>query len=225
MEYIKAFLGLNKKDWFDAPIDKTGLTKFIVATDWHIGSKYQDMKDALTQVMRLIPNGRTVLTGDIGDRSSCPKNKVNEVTTLINVLKAKFGKYYIYGNHERMGFPSKEDYAPLILQNDAGDSIGFTHYDLISDYDKWSKYRAKEPGASWLKLLQVDLFDDMDHLKAKRPLPKGFLDRAIKYAKHYGLKKLVGGHFHVESERRYIDKDSGIEVVLLPAHKINEVWL
>ena len=81
----------------------------------------------------------------------------------------------------------------------------------------------KPPGASWLGRIVADIFDDLDHLKALRPLPKQFLPNAVKYCETYGLDYLVCGHFHCEAERRYyVD---GKVIIILPAHKVNEVWI
>lgn len=209
----------HKKDWQDAPKDTTGLTRFIVANDLHIGSKYQDNPNANQELSKLECNCFTVLNGDLFDRSACKRKGVWYLTVHMNYYINKFGAYYIMGNHERNGV----NFEPLILTTENMIRVGFAHGDLISNYAKWAKYRMKPPGASWLGLIIADIFDDLDHLKALRVLPKGFLENAVKYCQSYELDVLVLGHFHPEAERRYYV--SGKVIIILPAHRINEVWI
>lgn len=208
-----------KKDWYDAPTVTTGMTKFIVACDLHIGSKYQDNPNAHLELSKLKNDGLTVLNGDIFDRSAANPRDLAYLTTFMNIYKDRFGACYILGNHERDGI----EYPPLVITTENMLRVGFAHGDLISNYTKWAKYRMKPPGASWLGLIIADIFDDLDHLKAMRPLPKQLLPNAVKYCQTYGLDVLVLGHFHVEKERRYyVD---GKVIIILPAHRINEVWI
>lgn len=209
----------KKQDWLPAPEPRTGMTKFIVACDLHIGSKYQDNPNALAELYTLKNDGRTVLNGDLFDRACCPKKDVPYLTTLMNYFQRKFGSCYVLGNHERWLTDSR----PAITTTENMMRVGFAHGDLISNYAKWTKYRMKPPGASWLGLIIADIFDDLDHLKAMMPLPKGFLENAVKYCQTYNLDILICGHFHPESERRYyVD---GKVIIILPAHKINEVYI
>ncbi len=219
MDYIKAYLGLAKKDWEDEPTDIFGMIDFDVFTDIHHGSKYEDNPNAFKELKTLPPSPRLVLTGDIIDRSCCSLEDVIRLTEAMYELKKIHGPRYIMGNHERNGI----SFEPYLFLLPDGRVVGFTHYDLISDYDKWSKYRMKKPGSNWLGLLKTDILDDMDHLKAMRPLPKGFLDSAVKYCNHYGIDILIGGHFHVAKQRRY--KKQGKQIILLPAHRKSKVWV
>lgn len=226
MEWIKAILGIKPKlGWFTLNYEyaRSGVfTKYLVANDLHIGSKYQDNQFAHEELSKLLVDGFTILNGDIFDRSCCKKDLVTYLTSEMNSYKMRFGKYYLMGNHERNGI----DITPLILNNSVSKKcIGFAHGDLISKSkrDKWREYRLKKPGSNWFGLLKTDIFDDMDHLKAMRPLPKDFLDSSVDYCNYYGLDVLVCGHFHVESERRYYYERK--EIIILPAHKINEVWI
>lgn len=209
----------QKKDWYVAPTDTTGMTKFTVACDLHIGSKYQDNPNALAELYALKNDGMTILDGDIFDRACAKPKDIMSITVHMNYYINKFGGNYIMGNHERNGIK----YEPLILTTEKMLRVGFSHGDLISDYEKWYKYRLKPPGASWLGLIVADIFDDLDHIKAMRPLPKQFIPNAVKYCKTYSLDYLVCGHFHCETERRYyVD---GKVIIILPAHRINEVWI
>lgn len=218
IDYAKAYFGKPKKDWEDAPKDTTGLTCFKVVNDLHIGSKYQDNPKALELLQSLTHDGRTVLNGDIFDLTCCKKKEVNKLELLVESYLTAFGHYYKTGNHEAWDTITQ----PLVLNNN-GIRVGFAHGDLTSDFKKWSKYRKKKHGAGWFKLLASDFLDDLDHLKAMRPLPKQFLPNAEKYCQQYGLSVLVVGHFHPEAERRY--KINNKLIIILPAHKLNEVWL
>lgn len=218
IDYIKSYLGLSKKDWEDAPKDKLGLTRFKVANDLHIGSEYQDNPKALKELEMLNNDGYTVLNGDIFDLACCKKRDVLKIRNMAIATYLHFKEHYTFGNHERMGC----EFEPLIKTVREW-RVGFTHGDLISDYEKWYKYRRKPHGSSKFKLILTSVLDDLDHLKAMRPLPKGFLDRAANYCNKYNLDVLVCGHFHPEAERRY--KVGNKLIVILPAHKINELWL
>ena len=228
--YIKSFLGLSKKDWQDAPNETIakalGKTLFTVANDLHIGSKYQDNENAIIDLAFLQNNGFTVLNGDIFDPRCCSESSVQYVREAILFSIDKFGEYYRMGNHEAWeGYllcKKPIHYSPLVIRSN-GKNIGFSHGDLISDFKKWLKYRMKKHGSNKFKLLVTDFLDDLDHLKAMRPLPKKFLPNAYEYCLKYDLDILVCGHFHPEAERRYFYKDK--EIVILPAHKINKVWL
>ena len=209
----------NKKAWSDAPANTNGLTKFIVANDLHIGSKYQDNDMALGELGKLKNDGLTILNGDLFDRACAKKDDLLWLDLIFQRYVRTFGDNYVMGNHERNGV---ETY-PLIKKTNAGLVVGFTHGDLLSNFDKWLMYRMKPPGASWFGLLITSLFDNLDHIKAMRPLPEKFLHNAVKYCQTYSLDYLVLGHFHPESERRYyID---GKVIIVLPAHKINDVYI
>lgn len=222
MRYIKAFL-FNKYDhkWSSAPTDKTGLTPFRIANDLHIGSEYQDNPNALQELSQLKYDGSTILLGDIFDLACCKKSRVEELEYFLKKFVGIFGENYIMGNHERNGV--SDFYSVLSYITQSGKRYAFTHGDLISDFDKWSKYRKKPRGASFFQLLFTKFLDDLDHLKAKRPLPKGFIERAYDYCVQNNVDGVVCGHFHPEEERRYYYQ--GKTIIILPAHKVNEVWL
>lgn len=220
IDYAKAYFVKPKKDWQDAPKDTTGLTCFKVVNDLHIGSKYQDNPSALSILNSLENDGFTVLNGDIFDLACCKKKEVYGLLGFYRHFVSKFGDAYKLGNHERLGV----DNSPLIKRTSFTNLVvGFTHGDLISDYEKWSEYRLKPHGAGFFKLLFTDFLDDLDHLKAMRPLPKKFLPNALAYCEKFGLDVLVCGHFHCEAERRY--NVNGKLIIILPAHKVNYLYI
>ena len=218
MSFLSKLLG-NKQDWSDAPTNTDGLTKFIVANDLHIGSKYQDNPNALEELKKLNHDGYTILNGDLFDFACSEKEDLWWIDLAFINFKSIFQDHYIMGNHERNGV----QYAPLVKKTIAGLYVGFAHGDLIANYEKWSTYRKKKPGASWLGLLVTSILDDLDHLKAMRPLPKRFLFEAYRYCIRHGLDALVCSHFHPEAERRY--SVYGKTIIILPAHKVNEVYI
>lgn len=218
----------KQPEWQSAPKDTAGLTRFLVANDLHIGSEYQDNPLALDQVLALENDGKTILAGDICDFSCCPENKLENLMEIYKNLRHKFANYYLTGNHERDGMGTRS----IILSVRNVAQVYFTHGDLDSNFSKWFKYRYGKKGASKLKLIQTKLFDNLDWIKARRPLPDGFLENAAKKAIENNCEYYVCGHFHVEEQRRYLVnvKSSegwvrGVVVIVLPAHKINEVWL
>lgn len=221
LRYLKAYLfGKYDHKWESAPTDHTGLTMFTVANDLHIGSEYQDNPNAFEELCKLNNDSSTILIGDIFDLACCPKDRVFELENLMNTFIIRFRDSYIMGNHERNG--GLDDIA-LSHRTKAGKYFAFAHGDLISDYDKWSKYRLKPRGASFFQLLFTKFLDDLDHLKAMRPLPDGFIERAYEYCVKNKVDGVVCGHFHPEKERRYYYQ--GKTIIILPAHKINQVWL
>lgn len=222
MRYLKALFGKYDHEWTTPnyhPVAVQGLTKFKVANDLHIGSEYQDNPNALAELVVLANDGRTVLNGDIFDLACCSKATVTPLRDLVSFYQRRFGKFYRLGNHERMS----RDHDDLIITTDAGKRVLFEHGDLISDFKKWYAYRLKEQGSSKLGLKITKLLDNLDHIKKMRPLPKGFIENAARMCVNVNADAIVVGHFHVERERRYYHQ--GKEIVILPAHKINEVWL
>lgn len=194
-----------------------------VANDLHYGSEFQDNPDVPEIILSMKPDKKTYAIGDIFDRSCCPKSRVESLTIEMSDFIIKMGDAYVYGNHERAGI----NHSHIIHQLRSGKKVYLTHGDLESDPEKWIDYRMKkELGASKLGLLRVKLFDNMDWIKANifyNKLPKGFLERAAAKAKAFHCDYYVCGHFHVTSERRY--NVNGVTIILLPAHKLNRVWL
>lgn len=186
---------------------------WTVANDCHIGSKYNDDPTLKDKLLKLRNDGKTILNGDIGDLACCKNKDVDDVQLFVNHLKAIFGNRYIFGNHEREGL--RDRYF-------VKDGIFFTHGDLDSNYDKWSKYRVKPKGAAWYKLPFIAILDGLDFFKDKRPLPKGFLEAAAAKAIDNGCHTYVCGHFHPVKMREYMVR--GVRIVVLPAG-INQVWL
>lgn len=196
-----------------------GWTPIRVLNDVHIGEVYQDNPNALDIVLKLMCDGRTVLNGDIIGMAVCDKKEVHYLSMLYIKLKEKFGRFYRKGNHEREGF----DDDLCIIQMNNGKKYGFEHGDLLSDFDKWSKYRQKPKGAGGLKKLLGRFIDGLDEYKGNRPLPEGFIENAAAWCEQNGTDGLVVGHFHTKTERRYFYK--GKWIIALPAHNLNVVWL
>lgn len=189
------------------------LNEWTIGNDCHIGSKYNDDPSLKSKLIQLSNNGRTALLGDIGDLACCKNKDVDDVQLFVDHLKTIFGKKYVFGNHEREGMKNR-----FFVQ----DNIFFTHGDLDSDYDKWSKYRLKKKGAAWYKLPFIAILDGLDFFKDKRPLPNGFLQRAAAIALENNCHTYVCGHFHPVKMREYIV--NGVRIVVLPAG-INKVML
>lgn len=179
-----------------------------VINDIHIGSKYNDDPKAKEKLDKLISNGSIILNGDIVDLSACKKKDVPKLRAYQALLKEKWGFFYIRGNHDLLPKSSKE----LVL----GKTL-FTHGHLIGDkkrVEKWTKYENKEAGANFWKLIWVDIADDMDWIKGKRPLPNDIIDAAVKLAKSYDCVEIILGHYHPLKELRY--ERQGVVVRCLP---------
>lgn len=180
----------------------------LVVNDIHIGSKYNDDPEAKSKLDKLIPDGVTVLNGDIVDLSACKKKDVKQLRAYQDRLKEKWGYFYIRGNHDLMPTWYKE----LII----GKTL-FTHGHLVGDSKrvaKWTKYENKKAGANFWKLIWVDVADDMDWIKGMRPLPDDIIRSAAKLAKSYGCVEVILGHYHPLKELRY--EHDGVVVRCLP---------
>jgi predicted phosphodiesterase len=222
VRYIKALFGKYDHKWTEPPKNTQGLTRFLVGNDWHIGSKYQDnpfITETLYDILSTPVDPYLVLNGDIFDFTCAPKSELPHLYRLYEKTRAHLGNRLISGNHDT----KKPHSTDLILETGSGKRVLFEHGDLISDHAKWAKYREREHGASNFKLFQTALFDNMDWVKSKRPLPKGFIERASQRLHDLNCDVLVVGHFHVESERRY--NFNRKTIVILPAHRLNKVWL
>lgn len=194
-------------------------TKFIIANDLHIGSYYQDNPNAWKELLDLTHDQKTILLGDIFDLSCCKNKDVERLSNLMNKQMEKFGDHYIMGNHERNGV----NLFPLKKTLKSGQVVGFAHGDLIYKPQKWIKYRKKAHGASWIKLLFTRIFTHFDFIKGIRPLPDEFINHAYEYCIFNNLDILVCGHFHPDSQHEVFINNK--RLIVLPAHKINEVWL
>lgn len=178
--------------------------KFIIANDCHLGSKYNDDSSLYATIPNLKADKHTILLGDIIDLACCKEEHVDALIESRLMLKLKHGDNYISGNHERDIYSTFR-----VIGN-----VFFAHGDLEANFEKWSKYRAKGFGAGKFKRHIVSLFDKMDFIKAKRPLPKVFLDNAAEIAKRNNCDYYVCGHFHPETKR--VINHNGVTIIIMP---------
>lgn len=234
IRYIKALFGKYDHNWTEfesnwfsvnsGDFSGSGLTPFFIGNDWHYGSEYQDNPDVEHWTNRILGDvielHGIILNGDIIDLACCKKEDVPRLRDLQKKLIDKLGKNYNFGNHERSG---TQDYH-LVKKTKSGKNVFFHHGDLYGDSaHKWSAYRLKEQGSTKLGLLKTKLFDQMDWIKGKRPLPKNYIEDLTFEMTEFGYDIAVVGHFHVEKARRY--EYQGKVIIILPAHQISEVWL
>lgn len=185
------------------------MTKFTVVNDCHYGSRYQDDPRILDKLLLLPADANTVFIGDNVDLACCPKSDVKNLEKLELSFHLKHGKNYDHGNHERISL----EYKYIIKETASGSRVLFVHGDLEGNPVKWHDYRGKSHGASLLKLAATFVFDGMDWLKDKRPLPDGFLDRAAYLAMRMRCQYYVCGHFHPLEKREY--DQSGIKIIIM----------
>lgn len=189
--------------------------KALVVNDIHLFSKYQDDSEAQQKLDALDPHNPQaagvaviVLNGDISDCSACAKKDVPKARNYQRSIINKWGDFYIRGNHD------------LIPNHRANLKIGktlFTHGHLLGDKKrvaKWVKYENKEAGAGRLKLIWVDVADDMDWIKGKRPLPEDIIEAAVDLALKMGCTEVILGHYHPLVELKYVRR--GVTVRCLP---------
>lgn len=187
------------------------MTQFLVVNDLHIGSKYCDDPMAKTALDNLVNDGKTILNGDIVDRSASPKKDQETLAAYMKSLIKKWGDAYISGNHELSFFNTK-----TYRITTSGKKVMFTHGDLIKDFDKWSAYRMKTPGAGLIKLLWVAFADTQDWVKDKintAKLEPMFKNAAAK-AKEAGCDYIVMGHLHPNKAIDVVR--DGVRIMILP---------
>lgn len=228
LRYIKALFGHYDHKWieFDTtfglqPIQGSS-SKFLVGNDWHYGSEYMDNMEVPHYIDDILHDKfpEIILNGDIIDMSCCPVSQVSRLRSIQEKLIKKLGENFRFGNHCRKGV----QYYDLVKTTVLGKKVWFEHGDLIGkNAEKWFKYRHKPAGSTKLGLLKTKLFDSMDWLKAKRPLPKNFIEDCHFEMDAKGYDIAVLAHFHPDKARRYEYK--GKVIIILPAHKLNEVWL
>ncbi|HEY9705659.1 MAG TPA: metallophosphoesterase family protein [Allocoleopsis sp.] len=177
--------------------------KYIIFSDTHIGSKYNDDPTLLDQIDNSDPSN-TILLGDIIDMACCHKKIVNDLRQYQLMLLNKFNDRYVSGNHCLLTSNLK------YIEN----GILFTHGDLISNFDKWWLYRLKTAGAGKLKLLWVSLVDNMDWLKENMIPKESVFKRAADVAKNHDCHTIVMGHFHPS---KVITRQFGdVKIIIVP---------
>lgn len=186
-------------------------TVFLVVNDLHIGSKYCDDPMAKVTLDNFFNDGKTILNGDIVDRTASPKKDQETLAAYMKTLIEKWGDAYISGNHEASFFNIK-----TIRTTASGKKVMFTHGDLIKDYAKWSAYRLKTPGAGPLKLLWVAFADTQDWVKDKINTSKlePMFKNAAAEAKDAGCDYIIMGHLHPTKTIDVVR--NGVRIMILP---------
>ena len=221
----------KKPKWTSGPSTtealKAGMTPFRWFSDLHFFSKYYDGKISYDFIMSLVPDGLTILGGDIIDRICALMKDLPYADRAYKILVERWGKFYITGNHEGDGVRRSE----LIITTDKGVRVMFVHYDLLLDLfkktTKWRDYRNREAGSTFWKGIQTWIFDKMDFVKGIRPLPDGFVEFVCDYALSQNCTVISGGHFHVLQQRHYtMNRPHGTcRAVFNPAHIESTVWV
>lgn len=78
--------------------------KIVQLTDTHVGFHYSlsQLKELVTKINKLKPD-LIVFTGDLIDEPQTFKSG-QELSNILNDLKAREGKFWIYGNHDHGGY-------------------------------------------------------------------------------------------------------------------------
>lgn len=144
--------------------------KFLIANDLHLGSKHatHTLDEVLDKVLEIVvrnTGATTVFNGDIVDMANCERKKVEYWKKELDWFAKKIteiGGTFIRGNHE-LNQVEAPDFVII-------DNVYFNH----GDYFFWSKekadaYRAKKPGAGFLKRWVTPIYDKLRHLKDAGP--------------------------------------------------------
>lgn len=241
LRYIKALFGVYDFKWQYTPCLVTPQPRVMhrMGGDFHIGSDYCDNPKLLPMVLEWIAKlkptdiiqKRMFLNGDIVDLKCCPPLMVDTLIRLNEGLHTLFGPNYVDdGNHGAIRYDGVT-LPYLIITSPSGMRYAMTHGDLLIDVlrrdtkkkNYWRSYRDRENGIEGFAKLKVKLLDSMDFVKAKRPLPEGYIELCSEFAASLNVNGIIVSHFHVEDTRWYTYL--GREHVFLPAHRFTEVYL
>lgn len=182
------------------------MKRFSVFNDLHIGSPYELMGLDVDLTTKIYPDTIGVSIGDVYDRKNVKKSLLPLLEQRLARHKSDFSGRYVGGNHELVPI----ELNPWIEI----DGIGFMHGDILFwDYNKASQFRAKSPGAGWLKRSFVQTIDELRTVKPEH-VGQDFFDRAEKYMKIIGCHTLICGHHHPKKVLKY-EKSFG-KIFILP---------
>ena len=181
------------------------MAREIFYSDLHVGSKIEMLRD---EIVSIWPDDHVHLIGDIVDMANCKKSEVSFYREIHDRLKARHGKRFIRGNHERMTILNE-----III----GDTWVAAHGDMEANPEHWIKYRSKSHGAGFFKRnLVVPFIKEVEDVIERKPKLE-FLERASKLAKLHGKQNYICGHFHPEKLiREFYD---GVNIYIIPRGK------
>lgn len=187
--------------------------KFIIGNDIHLGSKHATHTwDELKALVwgQLQTSKKIVLNGDIIDMANVPKKEVQNWKYRLETIAAmcaSHGAVFIRGNHS-LNQVEAPDWAII-------DGVFFTHgdmFNLLWDEQKSKEYRAKKPGAGFLKRAITPLYDNLRHLKPWKPSER-FYKAVDKIIDAHKPKAIVLGHTHPPSNIDFMYK--GVRILIL----------
>lgn len=185
----------------------------VVWTDVHLFAPNQLMTPKeFVQVMNFNPyeHGSTLLIGDIWDRVYCPKKQLPELEEQYAMFKKTLGPYMVSGNHSLV--------SPIGEFIKINDTV-FTHGDLESSPERWTKYREKEhglPGGPWgffkknVWSIAKEKFEEM----RESSIDNEFLERCYQLCLKVGASHYVCGHKH--PKKRVETTYKGVKITVLP---------
>lgn len=189
------------------------MTKFLIGNDLHIGSKHatHTYDDLLILVKSKIYSNekQVVLNGDIIDMANVPKKDVDfwkEKLEYLLYLCNACGPFFIRGNHE-LNQVEASDFAFV-------DGVYFKHGDLgiLWPLEKALEYRAKKPGAGFLKRMITPIYDNLRHLKPWNP-SECFYKAVDKIIEGHKPRAICLGHTHPVSNIDFMYK--GVRILIL----------
>lgn len=228
--YLKALFGVYDHKWQSQSDYFKSINSFLrdhafdieVINDLHIGSEYQDNPNA-QDLVDAVFNGTTsqwfFALGDIYDFVCAPSKNLYDMSEKFYKLRERLKNRYRMGNHEAEGVEAVE----LVERLPNGTVVWLDHGDLITadQRKRYLPYRKRQHGASRKDLAKVEFLDHLDFFKAKRPLPKDFIETVTLRMIKDNFDVYICGHFHVEAQRYYTYK--GKLIIILPAHQLNKV--
>ncbi|MCH5251709.1 MAG: metallophosphoesterase [Lachnospiraceae bacterium] len=91
--------------------------RVLLVTDSHYGTIFEtETLKKLKTRMDAVEADIALLGGDIVDESTT-KDEMQEIFRTFGQIKAKYGVYYIYGNHDRQRYASSSYYTPQELED------------------------------------------------------------------------------------------------------------
>ncbi len=108
---------------------KTGNYKLLLLSDTHYGTVQETgiLKDKVKEMNEQSPD-IVVLCGDIVEEGTS-KEKMEEVFQILGGIEARYGIYYVYGNHDRQPYTKDRSYTDAELE----DAITENQINILED--------------------------------------------------------------------------------------------
>jgi UDP-2,3-diacylglucosamine pyrophosphatase LpxH len=190
--------------------------KLVIYNDLHIGGPKEVM--SLTQFresLRKDENEDVWLLGDIIEMKNCKKSEVGNLGWELTDLYRRYGKQYIFGNHEGM-----KDIGLRFVKYHPTQAYPNCPAIILShgDFEAWGeeralKFRHSPHGAGTLKRTLVAAIDEA-RLFVEAKLSQAHIDRACTLMRDNKCSVYICGHKH--PKKMIVHETNGMKIIVLP---------